>query len=505
MALRRCWRGAAAGLTRARASRASRDGRSAHCASWKSDHTGFSAPDRVTASSEGSMGVVRHREAICPNPRLCAWGSSRRCTTSIRRPAGTSWELRSSSRCSRPRSSRPRIPTRPARPLLFAEGLSSESGGRTFSAPVREGVRFSDGTPLTAELMAEILSQASRLVGQARVEARDGRVLFHLEHPASRFDHVLTHRYCEVGLRKDDGILGTGPYRVAADSTPERVRLVANPERPAAPAIEEILFVAYPPDEGGVPTALLEAIEREEVEFSNVLSREHIGQLKGVRKWLEPGIGTASLYFNTERPAMPDLRVRQALALAIDRTEVARISYHNPMSFTATGLLPPMLGTWRDGIRHDPKKAAALLAAVGDARPEAAVDVPDLRPAALPAPPAGGGGPPGGADRNAGHRGHGPPGGEHEPLLPRDGARRLRPRALRLGGGHARPRGLPLRDPVSGGHPRPRPADRDRRQRLALEERPGAVGARALPPRPEREEQGGGARAGQPRRCRCCR
>jgi len=260
-------------------------------------------------------------------------------------------------------------PGRPARPALFAEGLSSEAGGRTFSAPVREGVRFSDGTPLTAELMAEILSQASRLTSQARVEARDGRVAFHLPHAVSRFDRVLTHRYCEVGLRKDDAILGTGPYRVADDSTPDRIRLVANPERPSAPPIEEILFVAYPPDDGE-PTALLQAIESGEVDFSNVLSREHISQLKGVRKWLEPGIGTASLYFNTERPAMADLRVRQALALAIDRIEVARISYHNPMSFTATGLLPPMLGTWRDGIVHDLKKAAALLASLGDARPE---------------------------------------------------------------------------------------------------------------------------------------
>jgi ABC-type transport system substrate-binding protein len=260
-------------------------------------------------------------------------------------------------------------PHRPARPVLFAETLSSESGGPTVSAPVREGVRFSDGTPLTAELLADVLSRSSRLVAQARVETRDDRVAFHLEHPVSRFDQVLTHRYCEVGLRKEGELVGTGPYRVAADSTPERVRLVANPERRPAPEIEELLFIAYPPDDDGAPTALLQAIESGDVEFSNVLSREYITQIKGVRKWLEPGIGTASLYFNTERPALADVRVRQALALAIDRTEVARISYHNPMSFTATGLLPPMLGSWRDGIHHDPKKAAALLAAVGDARP----------------------------------------------------------------------------------------------------------------------------------------
>lgn len=261
-------------------------------------------------------------------------------------------------------------PDRPARPVLFAEGLSSANGGRTLSAPVRVGVRFSDGTPLTAEVLAEVLGRSGRLSEQARVETRDGRVVFHLEHPSSRFDQILTHRYCEVGLERDGGLIGTGPYQVAADSTPERIRLVANPERRPAPEIEEIVFAAYPPEESGEPTALLRAIETGEIDFSNVLSREHIGQLKGVRKWLEPGSGTAILYFNTQRPALADAQVRRALALSIDRTEVARLSYHNPMSFTATGLLPPMFGSARDGIVHDPKRAAALLQAAGEARPK---------------------------------------------------------------------------------------------------------------------------------------
>lgn len=259
-------------------------------------------------------------------------------------------------------------PDRPARPVLFAQPLTSESGGRKLSAPVREGVKFSDGTPLTAEVLAAILGRSSRLTSQARVEAQGDRVVFHLEHPVTRFDRILTHRYCEVGLEARDGVVGTGPFRVAADSAPDRIRLVANPERKPAPSIEEIHFIAYPPDENGQPTALLRALESGEVDFSNVLAREHISEVKGLRKWLEPGIGTASLYFNTER--ITDVRVRQAIALSIDRREVAGISYHNPVSFTATGLLPPMLGSVRDGIVHDPKRAAALLQAVGDARPK---------------------------------------------------------------------------------------------------------------------------------------
>ena len=259
-----------------------------------------------------------------------------------------------------------------ARPVLFAEALRREPGtadGRTLSAPVREGVRFSDGTPLTAELLAEILSSANRLTEQASVEARDGRVIFRLARPAARFDLTLSHQYCQVGLRRGGETLGTGAYRLAADSTPERIRLERNPQYRSPTSIGEILFVVYPPDDDGRPTALIEAIDSGEVQFTNVLSREDLAQLRGVRKWLEPGSGTAILYFNTARPGLADARVRRALALALDRSEVARITYHNPMAFTATGLLPPMMGTWRDGVAHDPKRALALLSDAGDGRP----------------------------------------------------------------------------------------------------------------------------------------
>lgn len=267
----------------------------------------------------------------------------------------------------------PDKPDLPARPVLFAEGLRSENGGQVLSAPVRPDVRFSDGTPLTASLLAEILARSSRLAEQARVEVgagpRKDRVVFHLKRPVPRFDHTLSYRYCEVALETGDGLLGTGPYRLAPDSNPERIRLVRNPDHPGAPTLEEVRFVAYPPDDGGRPVELLRALEAGEVEFTNALSREDLAEVKGIRKWLEPGSGTAILYFNTERPGLSDARVRRALAFAVDRPEVARISYHNPMAFTASGLLPPMLGTWRDGLAADPKRAAVLLAAAGEARP----------------------------------------------------------------------------------------------------------------------------------------
>lgn len=256
-------------------------------------------------------------------------------------------------------------------PLLLAERLRPESGDGSgaVSAAVRSDVRFSDGTPLTAELLVESLSRSTLLRRNADVEAKDGRVIFRPKRPGVRLDTVLSQRHCGVVLVRDGELLGTGPYRLDPASTPERTRLVHNPEYRDPVSVDTVELVAYPVNDSGEPESLLEAVEQGEVDFCNVVSREDIGRLRNVRKWLEPGSGTAILYFNTESPALADPKVRAALAQGIDRGEVAKTCYPNPVAFTASGLLPPMMGSFRDGIAFDPKHAAALLRQADGDRP----------------------------------------------------------------------------------------------------------------------------------------
>jgi ABC-type transport system substrate-binding protein len=255
--------------------------------------------------------------------------------------------------------------------VLFSEPLRRESADRlSLSAAVRPGLLFSDGTPVTAERLAEALRQVSLLAEQAEIEANGERVHFRLSRPNARFDLLLTHHACMVALDAGSERLGTGPYRKAPDSVPERVRLVRNPNYRGRPAIEELIFTVYPPDPDGTPTALLTAVQQGEVDFTSSLSREHIGGLKGVRKWMEPGCGAAFLYFNTERPLLADRDVRRALCLAIDREEATRLCYSNPLSFAATSILPPMFGRARDFLDYNVREAGRLLAQSGDAAPK---------------------------------------------------------------------------------------------------------------------------------------
>ena len=252
-----------------------------------------------------------------------------------------------------------------AEPVVFDAPMretTTPSGKPVYSAGLRPGIRFSDGSSLSAAEAAAILGRSQILSGQVEVTAIDERIFFELRRPNSRFDLALTSLDCAIVRERGQDLLGTGPYAAAPPLADGTVRLVRNPHYDRPVAIPEIHFKVYPPDPDGSPRSLLAAIERGEVDFSSVLSLEQQRPLRGARKHNVPGNSTAILFFNTE--SLPDPEVRLAIATAIDRRAVARQVYSDPLTIanhTAKGLLPPMLGWSLDGIVFDPEKARQLL------------------------------------------------------------------------------------------------------------------------------------------------
>ncbi len=253
-----------------------------------------------------------------------------------------------------------------AEPLLFegppAEETADGSRRQAYSAKLRDDVVFSDGSELTASEAAAILGRSQALAGQVEVEARGERIFFRLARPNARFDLALTVADC--ALIRDGGgtLVGTGPYVPAGGAGDGGVRLVRNPHYRRPVAIPEIRFEVFPPDDDGMPRALLEAIESGAVDFSNVLTVEQQRPLKGVRRHSVPGNSTALLFFNTDKIRDPEARL--AMAMAIDRRALAKQLYTDPITITnntANGLLPPMLGWSLDGIVFDPRKARKML------------------------------------------------------------------------------------------------------------------------------------------------
>lgn len=78
----------------------------------------------------------------------------------------------------------------------------------------------------------------------------------------------------------------------------------------------------------------------------------------------EPWIGTVFVRFNTERKGLDDARVRNALALAIDREMIVK---HISEGHAIADSISPVMGNYRPEpvLAFDPSKARALLAEAG--------------------------------------------------------------------------------------------------------------------------------------------
>ncbi|MCM2257204.1 MAG: ABC transporter substrate-binding protein [Vicinamibacteria bacterium] len=255
-------------------------------------------------------------------------------------------------------------------PHLFSGPLQARDGGsKVYEARVRPGIRFSDGSELTAQDVVNSLRTAPPIQDEAAVSVEGDRVVFALRRPNARLDLALSHYQCSVFKQDGKNLIGTGPYSIA-ESTPAHVKLRRNPHYRRPVAIEEVRFDTYEPDAQGRASRLIAALESGEVDLSLSLGRDDIDQVKGVRKSLLPGVSLAMLYLNCESPRLRDPRVRTAIARAIDRLPLAATSYANPLAFAASSLTPRPLGAADVDCTYDVEAALALLAQPGVHKPD---------------------------------------------------------------------------------------------------------------------------------------
>ncbi|MBK9030003.1 MAG: ABC transporter substrate-binding protein [Myxococcales bacterium] len=262
----------------------------------------------------------------------------------------------------------------------------------TWEATVRADVRFSDGTPVTADDVAwtyeSTIAGGSKTMGERFVsfERRDDRrVRFHLRLPLATFmtdvDLGVAARHGADAKDKFPGgiALCAGPYRVDALGN-DRVRLSRNPyfagPAPAVPKIDirvvrdaaaRIVMLA-----GGSADLVQNAIRPDLID--DVLARPRLAELRG------PSTVLSYLMFNTRDPLLADVRVRRALALALDRPTIVARKFAG-RAVLATGLLPPDHWAYRapaQPLVRDLAEAGRLLDAAGYPDPDGPGGAPRL-------------------------------------------------------------------------------------------------------------------------------
>jgi peptide/nickel transport system substrate-binding protein len=268
---------------------------------------------------------------------------------------------------------------------------------------LRDGVRFQDGRPLeaadvvwtieslidpalTAKLPGGTLisSKAGAFANVDHVEARDRlTVVVDMKRPDAGLVFNLSDGLFGVvprGSGSEFGLnpVGSGPYRFVSqvqdkDVVVERwpgcwsTGIGVNGAR-THPEIQRVEFDVVP----DTITSALELQKHSADAASNVLTPDMVYALRGA-----PGLETASgvgsnvwyLNFNVADAALKDKRVRQAVALALDRPAIMAALWRGNARLADT-LLPP--GHWARAndaelaqYPHDPARAAALLEAAG--------------------------------------------------------------------------------------------------------------------------------------------
>jgi peptide/nickel transport system substrate-binding protein len=169
----------------------------------------------------------------------------------------------------------------------------------------------------------------------------------------------------ERGAGHNTQPVGSGPYRVVSVERQRGAVLKRNPAYSgAAPAFEDI-NVRFIPD----PKTAELALRAGELDFAILPPNiaEPLRGAQGITVDTHPGLAYLWLGINMEKAPFTDIRVRQAVRLALDVDQMLIAGFNGRAPRLNTLLPPAVPGHWREApvYRRNVAEARALLAAAG--------------------------------------------------------------------------------------------------------------------------------------------
>ncbi|ADO48654.1 ABC transporter substrate-binding protein [[Enterobacter] lignolyticus] len=186
------------------------------------------------------------------------------------------------------------------------------------------------------------------------------------------FASILSAEYADAMLkagtpeRVDMDPVGTGPFKLAQYQKDSRILFTAFADYWQGKAKIDRLVFSITPD-ASVRYAKLEKNECQVMPFPNPADLPRMKENKNITLMNKSGLNTGFLAFNTQKPPLDNSKVRQALAMAINKPAIVEAIFHGTGT-AAKNLLPP--GVWSadadlKDYDYSPEKARALLKEAG--------------------------------------------------------------------------------------------------------------------------------------------
>jgi oligopeptide transport system substrate-binding protein len=284
----------------------------------------------------------------------------------------------------------------------LAESYEISDDGTVFTFKLRPGVKFHNGRELVAEDVKYSIErvvnpetqspgagffttiagyddfQAGKSDGLAGIEVVDpATIRFTLSQPDATFLHKMALNFAHVvpkeavdeyGADFGRNPVGTGAYKLAEWTLGQRLVFERNPDywKAGVPKLDQITF-----EIGQEPTVALLRLQRGEVDIlGDGIPPAQFLQVKanpGDASIVEGGqLHTGYVTMNVTMPPFDDVKVRQAVNMAINKERIVQII--NNRAVPANQPLPPSMPGYDrdfDGYDYDTERAKELLAEAG--------------------------------------------------------------------------------------------------------------------------------------------
>ena len=162
--------------------------------------------------------------------------------------------------------------------------------------------------------------------------------------------------------------VGTGPFVFVNYQKDAIIRYKANADYyGAVPKIENLVFAITP--DASVRLQKTKAGECQVMSFPNPADLDAIEKDPNITLMSQAGLNVGYLAMNVEKKPLDDVRVRQALAHAVDRKTIIDVIFNGHAEIASNPIPPSVLGYVKDlpDYDYDPEKAKALLQEAGHA------------------------------------------------------------------------------------------------------------------------------------------
>jgi peptide/nickel transport system substrate-binding protein len=238
------------------------------------------------------------------------------------------------------------------RPYL-AETMEPNADLSEWTMKLRPGITFHDGTPLDSQAIKTIFDEYLRAPGSSlageldevaeMVVVDDLTVTYKLIGPNSAFPDALTlaagypfspTAAAAAGENAGSQPVGTGPFVFESWERDSNLVVTKNPNywQEGLPYLDEITFRPIPDEDTRISSLTSGDIDVLQSLRQSAVTK--VRDLEGVDSYEQLGNSTGVNIFNTSVPPLDDIRVRRALALAIERDDLLEV-------VGGAGIVPP--------------------------------------------------------------------------------------------------------------------------------------------------------------------